>query len=295
METKFRAFQLDSEGSLFSYFKKHQYYLIEARLPKGGLSVLINDLKIHNKSNVDVLHITSWDVDHCNYDDLIQILNHLRPNIIEIPSYIPETDTGKLCRKTILSYDDIHQKYKPNVQVMSKEYIAGLSSAESLGTNNVVYHSAYNSLNKNDMSLIKLFRSNGFNVLSLGDCESQEIATHLLRTNLITTEVDVLILPHHGADNGFLTGNFLDNVKPKLAVCSSNTGNQYEHPKPNIRALLSARDIPLLTTKRGDVIVVHDENTSISRALNLISDNQAKEPDIVFTPKRYARNRFGQA
>lgn len=287
METKFRAFQLDSEGSLFSFYKPNLYYLIEARLPKGGLDVLIDDLKFHGKTHADVLHITSWDVDHCRYSELIQILNHLRPNIIEIPSYLPTTDTGQLCRKTILGYDDIHQHYKPNVQVMSQEYISGLPNAESLGTSNVVYHSAYDSQNKNDMSLIKLFRSKGFNVLSLGDCESQEIAEYLLRAGFITTEVDVLILPHHGADNGFLTGEFLDKVSPRIAVCSSNTGNQYEHPTANIRALLSTRGIPLMTTKRGDVIVVHEKNATKSRALNLISNNEDKVPDTFFTPKRF--------
>jgi competence protein ComEC len=287
MVTKFRAFQLDSEGSLFSYFKPNQYFLIEARLPKGGLDVLREDLKYHGKTHVDVLHITSWDVDHCKYDDLVQILNHLRPNTIEIPSYLPESDTGKLCRRTLIGYDDIHQQYKPNVKVMSKEYISNLSNAQTGGSNNVVYHSTYDSDNKNDMSLIKLFRSEGFNVLSLGDCESQEIANYLLRAGFITSEVDVLILPHHGADNGFLTGDFLDKVKPRIAVCSSNTGNQYEHPKPNIRALLSTRNIPLMTTKRGDVIVLHEENTTSSRALNLIGNNEEKEADITFTPKRF--------
>jgi competence protein ComEC len=287
MVTKFRAFQLDSEGSLFSYFKPNQYFLIEARLPKGGLDVLKADLEYHGKTHVDVLHITSWDVDHCKYDDLVQILNHLRPNTIESPSYLPDSDTGKLCRRTLIGYDDIHQQYKPNVKVMSREYITNLSNAQTLGSNNVVYHSTYDSDIKNDMSLIKLFRSDGFNVLSLGDCESQEIANYLLRAGFITSEVDVLILPHHGADNGFLTGEFLDKVKPRIAVCSSNTGNQYEHPKPNIRALLSTRNIPLMTTKRGDVIVLHEENTTSSRALNLISNNEEKEADITFTPKRF--------
>lgn len=288
METKFRAFQLDSEGSLFSYYKPNHYVLIEARIPKDGIKIISEDLKFHGKTSIDTLHITSWDLDHCKYDDLIQILNHFRPNTIEIPSYLPDTDTGKLCRNTIVGYDDIHQKYKPNVRVMSKEYISKLYNAKPLEANNVVYHSTYDSTNKNDMSLIKLFRSNGFNVLSLGDCESLEIANYLLSAGFVTTEVDVLILPHHGADNGFLTGEFLDKVKPKICVCSSNHGNQYEHPKPNIRALLSSRNIPLMTTKRGDVIIHHKKNTTLSVALNLISNNEDKEAPLHFTPKRHS-------
>ena len=289
LETKFRAFQLDTDGSLFSYFKSNHYTLIEARIPKGGINIIITDLEFHEKRNIDTLHITSWDTDHCSYNDLVQILNKLRPSIIEIPSYEPDTDTGKLCKKTIEGYDDIHEKYKPNVRVMSKEYISQLPNAEANDTNNVVYHSTYNSDKKNDMSLIKLFRSTGFNVLSLGDCESQEIAKYLLAVGFITTEVDVLILPHHGADNGFLTGDFLDKVRPKIAICSSNHGNEYDHPKPNIRALFSARNIPLMTTKRGDVIALHEKSSKVSRALNLISNNEDKEPEVHFIPKRFSK------
>jgi competence protein ComEC len=288
LETKFRAFQLDTAGSLFSFYKADYYTLIEARIPKAGIEAIIEDLKFHGKERIETLHITSWDTDHCSYGDLIQILNKLRPGVIEIPSYEPDSDTGKLCKKTIEGYDDIHQKYKPNVKIISKDYISKLPNATSFHTNDVVYHSHYDSDNKNDMSLIRLFRSNGFNVLSLGDCESQDIANYLLRTGFITTEVDLLILPHHGADNGFITGDFLDKVKPKLAVCSSNTGNQYDHPRPNIRALFSNRNIPLMTTKRGDVIVLHEKEKKQSIAINFIGDSETIERKEHFIPKRHS-------
>ncbi len=289
METKFRAFQLETDGSLFSFYKDNHYTLIEARIPKGGIKEITRDLECHDKKTIGTLHITSWDTDHCNYEDLIQILNLFRPSFIEIPSYYPDSDTGQLCKKTIEGYEDVHERYKPNLRIMSKEFISQLPNATAGETNNVIYHSTYDNDNKNNMSLIKLFRSNGFNVLSLGDCESQEIAKYLLAAGFITTEVDVLILPHHGADNGFLTGDFLDKVKPKIAICSSNHGNEYDHPKPNIRALFSAREIPLMTTKRGDVIVIHKKNSTQSQALNLISNNEDKESDIFFTPKRHIK------
>lgn len=287
METKFRAFQLNTDGSLFSFYKSNLYYLIEARLPKGGLEVLINDLNFHDKSQIDVLHITSWDNDHCNYDDLIQIINHLRPNTIEIPAYLPDTDSGKLCRKTIMEYDTIHGKYTLNVKVITKEYISSLSTARAGGLNNVVYHSKENAVKKNDMSLIKLFRSLGFNVLSLGDCECCTIADSLLNDTFITTEVDVLVLPHHGADNGFVTQKFIEKVNPKIAICSSNFGNQYEHPKQAIRNLLYQNNIPLYTTKTGDVHVVHEKGVTETQIYNMMSDNGYVSSKSKFTPKRH--------
>ena len=67
--TRFRAYQLASPGSLFSYYKKNHFTLIEARIPKGGIEVLAAELNQFGKSYIDTLHITSWDDDHC---DLIQ-------------------------------------------------------------------------------------------------------------------------------------------------------------------------------------------------------------------------------
>jgi competence protein ComEC len=287
METKFRAFQLDTDGSLFSYFKPGTYTLIEARIPKGGIQVLKSDLKLHGKDKIDVLHITSWDNDHCNYDDLVQILNNFRPETIEIPHYTPDTDTGKLSLKIITKYYEIHEYYKPNIRIISPTFIKSLPNAKSKGTGDVVYSSKENTDKKNDMSLIKLFRSAGFNVISLGDCECSTIANTLMTYSFITTEVDVLILPHHGADNGFITSAFLDKVKPKIAICSSNYGNQYEHPKQSIRDLLYEKGIPLYTTKTGDVHVIHKKGETITNVFNMMSDNTNVSSKNSFTPKIY--------
>jgi competence protein ComEC len=286
--TKFRAFQLDSDGSLFSHYKEDVYTLIEARLPKGGLEVLQNDLKIHGKTKVDVLHITSWDNDHCNFDSLIEILNHLRPDRIEIPEYDPDSNEGKLCKRIILGYDKVHEDYIPNVTIVSRDFINGLPTAQRNTTSRILYEPDFNSPKKNDWSLIMLFRSLGFNTLSLGDCESIEVSRRLSRCEHIIEEMDVLILPHHGADNGFITGDFLDAVKPKIAVCSSNNGNPYDHPRQNIRSLLSARNIPLMTTKRGDVIIGQWEGNSYAVAMSYQGDNREVQNDQLFYPKRYS-------
>lgn len=284
--SKFRAFQLDSPGSLFSFYKQNVYTLIEARIPKGGIEELLDDMAFHNKECLDVLHITSWDADHCTYNDLVSIINHLRPQTIEIPDYGSDTIDGKLCRNLILKYDDIHQKYIQNVKVINQAYISSLSNGVAFGKNDIVYPSLFDCNNKNDMSLIRLFRSTGFNVLSLGDCESAAIASSLMNKSFIQTEVDVLILAHHGADNGFTTTAFLDILKPKIAICSSNYDNMYAHPKPEIRKLLFDRDIRLMTTKTGDVIIYQHEGFEYATAVNMISDNENESSRFGFYPKR---------
>ena len=285
--TKFRAFQLDTDGSLFSHYKNNIYTLVEARLPKGGIEVLLSDLRIHGKSKIDVLHITSWDNDHCNYQSLIEILNKLRPDRIEIPGYEPDSETGKLCRKTLLGYDEIHQERILNVIEVNNSYIRSLPIAQNGSSNNVVYQGDYLSLKKNDWSLIKLFRSMGFSVLSLGDLESCRVSTRLSKNSILSNELDVLILPHHGADNGFITGEFLDALNPKIAICSSNNCNQYDHPRQNIRNMLSSRGIPLMTTKRGDVVIGQLEGNSYAVAISYQGDNLENQRSEIFYPKRY--------
>ncbi len=291
MVTKFRAFQLSSPGSLFSYYKElnseKKYTLIEARLPKDGIEVLIEDLNYHGLSRINTLHITSWDDDHCEINSLIQIINKFRPDRIEVPSYDPTSNNGKACKRILFKYDDIHQKYILNATVFNKIYIDSLSTGISGETNDVVYHSLYNVENHNDMSQIRLFRSFGFNVLSLGDCESEQITDSLIfDKSFIGQEVDILILPHHGSDNSMLTGKFLDYCKPKLAVCASDYDNEYDHPRPSVTQMLYKRAIKLMTTKRGDIIIVQENNNSNVIAWNLISNNQDKEEPILFTTKR---------
>jgi competence protein ComEC len=287
METRFRAFQLDSKGSLFSYWKKNTYTLIEARIPKEGIAVLVDDLKSVGKERIDILHITSWDQDHCEITALTQIMNRFRPDQIHIPSYEPDTAFGGECLGLISKYDFIHQKYVNNVTKYDKATIDNLEYGQAWGTNDIVYHSLYNVANHNDMSQIRLFRSNGFSVLSLGDCESKDITKYLLeKTSFLNKEVDVLVLPHHGSDTSMLTGDFIDYCKPSLAVCTSNYDNMHNHPHPAIIQLLSRRDIKLMTTKRGDVLVIQNETNTRATAINLVSNNQAYEVPFEFTTKR---------
>lgn len=281
--TKFRAFQLESEGSLFSYYKPDWYTLIEARVPNGGIGVLHHDLSLHGKTKVDTLHITSWDFDHCNPLDLNTILFSLTPRTIECPPYSPTTEDGRRCVAAVAQY----RLAQPAaiIQPITADYIRTLPYAEPGGNRDVVFESQYNCDNKNDMSLLRLFRSEGFNVLSLGDCESELIASRLLASAHVRTAVDVLILPHHGADNGFTSGRLLDSIQPSLAICSSSYDNQYDHPRPSICQLLNTRNIPIMTTKRGDVIVFQTPGGKV-RAVNFIRDNATTENNREFFSKR---------
>ncbi len=252
--TRFRAYQLGNAGSSFSYFNGKNFTLIEARYNNGNKESIKSELKACGINEIYGLHITSWDQDHCSASQLEEILDVFKPKKIEFPGYSPHTDSGKDSLKIIQNYKKKNNA-KKIVQV-TPEYIATLGSAENYGYNDILYHPKFiDKESSNNNSTVKQFRSGSFNILSLGDIESMHIASGLKRLKTIYSEVDVMILAHHGADNGFTTASFLRKVRPTIAIASADYANQFKHPKQEIRDLLHKFEIPLFTTKTGDVVI----------------------------------------
>lgn len=286
---------------MFSYWDGSQFTLIDARVGDVSRPNLIAELRVCGKSKIDTLHITSWDADHCCESALREILDTWSPNKIEYPGYEPKKDTGKTCQRLILDYKE---RQRRRVVKIDPPYIDSLDRASSLGYTNIFYWpKRINVEYSNDNSSAKFFRTGCFNVLSLGDLESQSISNYLKDRKTLRNETDVLILAHHGAHNGFTTRNFLKNLKPSIAVCSANHGNQFEHPKPEIQQLLKGLKIPYKTTKRGDVVIVseppHRRNYT---AYNLRSDStelqdvehlKSKKSILLANPDR-ARSHFNK-
>jgi competence protein ComEC len=140
----------------------------------------------------------------------------------------------------------------------------------------------------NNNSTAKLFRQGHFTVLSLGDLEDPEIALTISSDESVRTEVDVMIMAHHGADNGFTTNEFVQAVKPRVALCSSNYANQYEHPSQEIRDLLFENNVRLYTTKTGDVLIHSiDGNERNYRVVNFRADNQEISSQAILQAKTW--------
>lgn len=279
--TRFRAYQLGTKGSSFSYTVGNHITLIEARYNDVNKSNIISEVKRIGETRIDCLHITSWDEDHCTYSELQNILKDLRPWRIEYPWYTPDTENGKESKKLIEKY--IKDNSITGLAV-SPDYINGLEAGKELKYNDILYNPTSESDKHNDNSLVKFFRHGKFTLLSLGDCEDSAIAKSIMGCNLASSEVDVMILAHHGADNGFTTKEFIEKIKPKVAICSSNYDNQFEHPKQEIRTILYEAGVPLYTTKTGDVIIDCPKG-SIARVFNFIGNNEVLNSSIVFTTK----------
>ena len=268
--TRFRAYQLGIAGSSFSYSHNGDFTLIEARLTDLSAANIDDEINDIGGGTLNVLHITSWDKDHCDPTDLGTILKVLDPPVVQAPGYAPTSDSGKLAVKMLQA----RKKSGGTVQFIGPNYIGGLSNASALKTSNILlWPRELHATNHNDNSVAKFFRSGHFTVLSLGDIESADIADQITAGSIVTDEVDILILPHHGADNGFTSKEFLEAVSPRSAICSSNYDSQYEHPKQSIRDLLYEQDIRLFTTKTGDVIIESDGTNGEFHIYNTIGNS----------------------
>lgn len=290
--TRFRAYQLGSAGSSFSYFDGMSFTLIEARLSDLNRPRIIKEMEICGVHRLNCLHITSWDTDHCGRGDLAAILETFRPLKIECPGYPPGTDTARECLKLIIAYQAVEQVMGRTMTVQSIDppYIRSLSSANALGYRDIIYHPKSLFEKSNDNSTIKLFRTGSFNVASLGDVENNFLSASLCDCSIFTSEVDVMILAHHGADNGFTTNRFLRAVKPTLAVCSSDYDNQFDHPRDEIREMLQKYNIPIFTTKTGDVAIQSTmPHTSAFRVINLKADSTEISSEKFFTSKKSSK------
>jgi competence protein ComEC len=254
---RFRAYQLGNAGSSFSYFDGSEFTLIEARYNKVNAPNIHNEMLICGITEISVLHITSWDQDHCVPSQLEAIIRNLKPKKIEYPSYKPHTESGKYSLNII---NELHRnaiQISPNyIEVYNVLTSPLLNKSYNFKYRDILYHPKFISEDSsNDNSTVKLFRSGSFNVLSLGDLENPQLAETLGRNISRNGEVDVMILAHHGADNGFTTSSFLDMVRPTVAIATSDYDNKFGHPKPTVQILLYQKKIPRLTTKTGDIII----------------------------------------
>lgn len=289
--TRFRAYQIGVAGSSFSYYADGHFTLIEGISSELSRPSILEELQLCEKRSIDTLHITSWDQDHCNLAGLEWIFENLSPRKIETPGYAPHTASGQDCQTLIQNYKrKVQTTLSVTVQAITPDYIKSLATAEQLGYREIVYHPKQLREKSNDNSSIKFFRSGSFNVLSLGDVEDPSIAAMLKRCTTLCNEVDVLILAHHGADNGFTTKDLLERLSPRMAVCSSNYDNQFDHPKEEIRDMLYELDIPIYTTKTGDLIVESiGSHTKLYRATNLISNSQRISSTRDFESRKWHR------
>lgn len=282
--TRFRAYQLKTAGSSMSISVNNHFTLIEARYNDDNKEHIKWELKNLGISHIDVLHITSWDKDHCNLSELQSILKELRPQEIEHPNYKPHTETGEKCYNLIRTYCVANNKTRTPV---STAFVNdSIANSERLKGKDVFMNPVEISEEANDNSVVKFFRRGSFQVLSLGDCEADEISERLQNNDILKHEVDVLILAHHGSVHSVTTPEFLRVLNPKVGICTVDYANKFGHPDKGIVTWLKEEGIDYISTKTGDVIIQTYDNKNF-KVSNYVSNNERKESVRYFTNKTF--------
>jgi competence protein ComEC len=109
----------------------------------------------------------------------------------------------------------------------------------------------------NDASAVARIRIGDVTMLLTGDAEAGEEAW-LLRHQAPLLAADVLKVGHHGSRTSS-TPDFLQAVRPRLALVSVGTGNLYRHPSPEIMQSLAAHGAVVLRTDLLGSIVVRTD------------------------------------
>lgn len=109
---------------------------------------------------------------------------------------------------------------------------------------------------RNETSVVLRITYGATSFLLTGDISTAVESRLVLNGTL--TDVDVLKAPHHGSISSS-SEEFLDTVKPEVAVISVGQRNRYGHPHPVVMRRLAKRGVKILRTdEMGDVELVSD-------------------------------------
>ncbi len=103
----------------------------------------------------------------------------------------------------------------------------------------------------------------GFSALFSGDAEGPERRWWIGHETGLCEGVDVLKLAHHGSRNG-TDRAWLRLTRPKLAVASLASGNEFGHPHPETLALLKSMAIPIERTDQAGTILIRTDGSQWS-------------------------------
>lgn len=117
----------------------------------------------------------------------------------------------------------------------------------------------------NSLSNVLYVEDDNKKILFTGDIskEVEENLLHLFKEKKLNLKVDILKVAHHGS-NTSSGEEFLDFVKPKIAIISCGINNRYKHPSSQVIKRFEKRKIKYFITKDGGQINI-DKNLNVEK------------------------------
>ncbi len=242
---------IDGGGSINSEFDVGKSTLLPYILDKG-----------FNK--IDYVMISHFDQDHVG--GIITILENLKVGQVIISKQAEKTDNYERFLKIV-------KEKKIDVKVVKRGESLNIDKNINL---KIIWPNqepiSENMLNNN--AIVAKLLYNEFSCLFTGDIEQiaeEEIIKVLDKEKINSLESTVLKVAHHGSKTSS-TQEFLNKVKPKIALVGVGENNIFGHPNENVLERLTKLDCKIFRTDKNGEINLRIKKNGKFKVMNKISN-----------------------
>ncbi len=219
----------------------------------AGRSIVLPFLRSKGLNGIDALLLTHPDDDHIG--GAISILERLRVGrllVSGIPSNAPNyVRTLSIARK----------RRVPIVQLARGQVLDFHDSVTAEVLNPPTNGSPSRNHADNNGCLVVRIQRQDTSILLTGDAEVE--AEQDMLSDGEGLHADVLKLGHHGSKTSS-SNEFLDSVKPKVAIVSAGIRNVFGHPNPLVMERVESRGIKIFRTDRDGAITVSSDGHKLT-------------------------------
>lgn len=218
---------------------------------EGKTDALLSYLLDRRIKTIDYIIISHFDSDHCN--GLIDIIESLKVKNIMIAKQAYFSDE-------YINIANIINSKKINVSLVKQGDSFNISKGLKL---DILYPSQeleYKDLNNN--SIMAKLTYNSFSILFTGDVENAE-ANVLNKYKSQILKSTVLKVAHHGSKTSS-SKEFLEAVKPQIALIGVGENNKFGHPSTEVLQRLSDINCKIYRTdKMGEITICVDKKGKV--------------------------------
>lgn len=214
-----------------------------------GTQIVLPYLRYKGINRLDCVFVSHPDGDHII--GILELLDYIKINQI----FIADTDTKNDLLKIL---EMKASKYNIAINKLSKGNIVKVDDSISF---ECIYPSKdilIDSDDYNNNSLVLYMNYNNSKFLFTGDIEKE--AEDRITKDYKKLDVDILKVAHHGSKTSS-NQNFVDMVKPKVAIISSGKNNYYGHPHKEV--LDRYKNINIYNTADEGAILIKPKNNKL--------------------------------
>lgn len=215
-----------------------------------GKQVLVPYLLARGITELDYIMVSHFHADHCN--GFIAVMNEIK--------------VGTL----LMAKQEIYTKETERIMNLAKQKnikIVYVETGQKIRLDNSttleILHIGKDTQNLNNNSIIARIKYNNFSILFTGDAEKEEEADFLKEYEKQNKGVDVLKVGHHGSPTSS-TQEFINAVKPKIALIGVGEKNNFGHPNADVIERLKQYGAKIYRTdKSGEISITVDSKGRI--------------------------------